>query len=208
MGVLIFFATPYDSFAIWLWIYICHVFDVQQPNFLIVESLYPMIFNAVSPPAWSECDPIMLGSILLSCILRVLAAVLNALTMSLLVASFHSLLCQTSHSRLYSVPLLMIMWCTLRDRSSMAPFLPVDLWCKVFPILMFFWFELFSVAESALSSVFSYSCLERIFPFFQKPTSCTINCCGLVALTIFHFFQLSSFFVFLASQEVVEVYDW
>ena len=61
MGVIIFFATTSNSFKIWLWIYICHLSDIQRPNFLIVESLYPMVFSAVPPLDWSECALIMLG---------------------------------------------------------------------------------------------------------------------------------------------------
>ena len=85
MGVLIFCVTPYYIFAIWLCICILHVSEVQWRNFLIVESLYTMIFSAISPFAWSECTPITAGSIPLSYSLRRFALVLTALTMSMLV---------------------------------------------------------------------------------------------------------------------------
>jgi len=58
--------------------YICHVSDVHLPNFLIVESLYPMILSAMAPPAWRECAPIKSGSIPLSCRLSDFAAVRTA----------------------------------------------------------------------------------------------------------------------------------
>ena len=137
MGVLIFCATPSDNFTIWMWIYICRVLDVQSPNVLIVESLYPMIFSAIAPPDRSECAPIMLVSIPISCSLRIFAEVISAQTMSLIVTYVHTLLIQTSHIILSSVPLFLSMWYTLCDRSAEAPFLPVDSWCKVLPILPF-----------------------------------------------------------------------
>ena len=90
MGVLIFCETPSNSFAIWLWIYICHVSEIHQPSFLIVESLYPMILSATTPPTQSECAPIVSGSIPLYCSLRVFASVINTWTMSTLVDSVHS----------------------------------------------------------------------------------------------------------------------
>ena len=138
MGVLIFCATPSDSFAIWVWIYIFHLFDVQRPNFLIVESLYTIIVSYINPPAWSECAPIMMGSITLSCSLRSFAAVLTALTMYPLVTSAHASLRQTPHSRFSSVPLLLRMRCTLRYRAATSPLLTVDSWCKVFLVIPFF----------------------------------------------------------------------
>ena len=148
MGVLIFCATSSEIFAIWLWIYICHVSDAQRTNVLIVESLYLMIFSAIDPPARSECAPIMMGSITFSCILRVFAAILTTLTTSLLVNYIHALLCQTPQSRFSYVPLFIRMWYTLHTRTTTAPLLTVDLWCKVFLILLFFWFKYFSVGES------------------------------------------------------------
>ena len=123
--MLIFCATPYDSFEIWVWIYICHVFDVQQLNFLIVESLYTMIVSDITPPDWSEFPPIVLGSIPLYCSLRSFAAVLTALKMSPLVTSAHASLRQTPQSRLSSVPLLLSMCCTLRYRVATDPLFPV-----------------------------------------------------------------------------------
>ena len=43
MGVIILCATPFNSFSIWLWIYIFHGPDVQRTNSLKVESFYNMI---------------------------------------------------------------------------------------------------------------------------------------------------------------------
>ena len=167
MGVLIFYVTHYNSFAIWLWIYICYVSDVHRPNFLIVESLYPMIFSTINPPDESECAPIMSGSIILYYIWWVFEAVLLALTRSLIVASAHDSLIQTSYSRLSSIPLFIRMWCILHARATTDPLLPVDSWCKVCPSLMFLLFQIFSVAESASSGLFSVSCLEIIFHFTE-----------------------------------------
>ena len=90
--VLIFWATPSYSFEIWLWMYICHVSDVHLPNFLIVESLYPMILSAMAPPARRECAPIKSGSIPLSCRLSDFVAVRTALTISWLSTECHLLL--------------------------------------------------------------------------------------------------------------------
>ena len=137
MGVLIFCATPSDSFAISLWIYIYHVSDVQRPDFMIVESLYPVILISIAPPDWSECTPIMSGSTLLSCSLRGFVTVITALKMSSLVTSAHASLSQMSQSRFYYVPLLLKMWYTLHARVATSPFLPVDLWCKVCPVPLF-----------------------------------------------------------------------
>ena len=142
-----------------------------------------MIFSAITPPASSERAPIMSGSITLSCTLRIFAAVVTALKISLLVTSVYIFLWQTSQSRLSSVPLFIRMWCDPSARDAKAPLLPVDSWYKVCPILPFFWFGMFSVSESASSSVFSDSCLEIIFPFFQKPASFNMNCFVLVDLT-------------------------
>ena len=138
MGVLIFCAMPSDTFAILLWIYICHVSDVQRRNVLIVESLYTIIFSFIDPPDQSECAPIMLGQIPLSHSLRFFVAFLNTLTMSPLVSSIHALLRQTLQSILSSIALLLRMCYTLRARAATAPLLPVDLWCKVFPNIPFF----------------------------------------------------------------------
>ena len=125
MGVLIFCATPINSFEIWLCIYICHISDVQRPNSLVVEYLYPIIFSAIAPPDWSEYAPIMSGSITLSCILRVIKAVLTALKSCLLVTSVHASLHHTSQSRFSFVSLLIGMWRTLRAVASKAPLLTV-----------------------------------------------------------------------------------
>ena len=114
MGVLIFSATPSDSFGIWLWLCIFHVSDILWTSFMIVELLYPIILSAIVTTTRSECTPTMSGLIPLSCTLRIFAAVLTALTMSPLVTSVHALLCQTSKIRLSSVPLLFSMWCALR----------------------------------------------------------------------------------------------
>ena len=73
VGVLIFYATPSNSFAIKMRIYICHVSDIQKPHVLILESLYPIILSAITPPAQSECASTMSGSIPLSFRLRVFA---------------------------------------------------------------------------------------------------------------------------------------
>ena len=95
-------------------------------------------FSAINPPARNECTPIMQGSIILSCILRVFVVVLTNMTMSPLVTSVHNSLQETSQSRLSSVTLLLRMWYTLNARAAMAPFLTIDSWCKVCPILPFF----------------------------------------------------------------------
>ena len=112
--------------------------DAHRQNFLIVQSLYPMIFSDIAPPDWSECALIILGSNPLSCILSIFEGVLTAIKMSPLVTSVHALLHQTSQIRLSYVSFLPRMRCTLRDRDAMAPLLPVDSWCKVCPILPFY----------------------------------------------------------------------
>ena len=86
-----------------MWVYICHVSDVHRPNVLIVKSLYTIIFSAITPPAWSECVPVMSGSIHLSCSLSFFDVVLTALKFSPLVTSVHDSLRQTSQRRLSSV---------------------------------------------------------------------------------------------------------
>ena len=126
MGVLIFCVKPSGSFEMWLWICICHVSDVQQPNFLILESLYAMVFSAIYPPALSECAPIMFGSITLSCILRFFELVITALKISLLVTAVHASLRQTPQSKFSSITLLLSMWCTLLAMDSKDPLLLVD----------------------------------------------------------------------------------
>ena len=128
-----------------------------------------MVFNAIAPPDQSECSAIMSGSFPLTCSLRVFAAVLTDFPLSLLVTSVYIFLFQTSHSRFSSVPLLLSMRYTLCDRADTSPLLPVDLWCKVCPIIPFFLFEIFSVAESVSISVFRDSCLKIIFSFSKIP---------------------------------------
>ena len=134
--MIIFCAKPSDSFEIWMWIYICHVSDVQRPNFLIVESLCPIIFSAIDPPAWSEFAPIISGSILLSCSLRVFTVVLTALTMSTLVTFVQYLLLQTSHIRFSSVPLLIRMWYTVLW-LTWPPFCPLIRGVRFYPFFCF-----------------------------------------------------------------------
>ena len=136
--MIIFCVTLSDSFIIWMWIYICYVFNVHWPNFLILESLCTLVYSAIAPHDRSECAPIMSGSITFSCRLRVFAAVLTALTMSPIILSVHDSLHQTSHSIVYYVPLLIRMWCTLHAKAATAPLRPIDLWYKFFPILPFF----------------------------------------------------------------------
>ena len=101
-----------------------------------------MGFSSTAHPTQIECAPIMSRQINLSCILRVFAAVLIALTMSPLVTYVHAFLRQTSQSIYPSVPLLVRIWCTLRARDFAAPLLPVDLCFKVCPVLIFLWFEI------------------------------------------------------------------
>ena len=79
----------------------------------------------------------MSGSIPLSCSLRDFAAVLTALTISPIMTYVHASLRQTSQRRFSYVPLLLMMWYTLHARAATAPLLPVDYWCKVFPIFLF-----------------------------------------------------------------------
>ena len=138
MGVLIFCTTFYNSFSIWLYIYFFHLSDLNRTYFMIVESLYPMVFSAITLPSQSESAPITSGSIPLYCSLRVFEAVLTALTLSPLVTSFHNSLRQISQRILYYVPLLLSMWCTLHAGAAKDPFLSKYFWCKVFPIIPFF----------------------------------------------------------------------
>ena len=76
--MLIFFVTRSDSSQILMWIYILHVFDVQQPNLLIVEYLYPMILSAIYPPDQRIFSPIMSVSITFSWSFRALDDVITA----------------------------------------------------------------------------------------------------------------------------------
>ena len=141
MCVIIFCTIPSNSFEIWLWIYICHLYDVHCLKLLIVEYLYPIIFSAIAPPAWSKCAPIMSGSTPLSCSLRGFEVVLTALKMSLLLTSVHDSLRQTSQRIFSSITVLLRMCCTLRARSDTDPVLPFYLWFKVYLIIYFIEFE-------------------------------------------------------------------
>ena len=130
----------------------------------------------------------MSGSMLLSFSLRVFVEVLAALTMSLLVNYVHASLLQMLQRRFCSITLLLSMWYTMCARASKDPFLPVYSWCKVFPILPFFLFEIFSVAESASRSVFSDSCLEiKYFHYFVIPHLSLLTILSLLLSLIFHF---------------------
>ena len=62
--------------------YILHVSDVHLPNFIILESLYPTILRAVSPPALRDCATIRSGSTSPLFDLRVFTANMNVATMS------------------------------------------------------------------------------------------------------------------------------
>ena len=146
-----------------------------------------MILRAIAPPARREWAPMRSGSMPFSWRLRDLAAARTAATISALWISSQTSLWRTSQSKFSSVPLLDRMWWTLRAREATAPPRPVPSWCSVCPMRPFFWFDIFSVAASAVSKDFRVDRRGRIFPSRQKPTSATRNCTVLVALTIFPF---------------------
>ena len=102
------------------------------------------------------------------CIFRDLYDVLNAWTITPIVTSVHEPLWYTSQRRLFSVPPLLRIWCTLCARYSAAPMVSMDYWCNVCPIGPFFWLETFSVAKYASKSLSRDSFLERILLFFKK----------------------------------------
>jgi len=84
--------------------YICHVSDVHQPNFLIVESLYPMILSAMVPPVRRKCAPIISGAMPLSCRLSDFATVHVAATISEPSMECHMVLMHTSQMRCSPLP--------------------------------------------------------------------------------------------------------
>ena len=130
-----------------------------------------MILSAIAPPARNECAPIISGSIPFYWSFKALDAVFTARTIYPLVTAVHEPWRHTSQRKLFSVPSLLRMCYTLHDRGVTAPLIHVDYWCNVCPMLPFFWFEIFNVAESVSRSLLSTSYQERIFPFFQNPMS-------------------------------------
>ncbi len=187
MWVLIFAATPSESFPIWLWMYICQVLEVQRPNFWMSESLYPMSLSAMAPPARREWAPTMSGSYPFSWRLSALTDSLMACTMLLPVTLVHFLFKYTSQITFDSSPPFDKMWCTRRARPATAPRVPVDCWCRVWPMRPFFWFDIFIVAESAESNCLSGDLRGSTLLFLKKPMSPTRNCLVRVAGTIFPF---------------------
>ena len=146
-----------------------------------------MIFISIDPPDQIKCSPIMSGSIPFYWSFRNLDYVLAEQTISSLVTAFCDPLQHISQRILSSVPPLIRMWSNLCVRDVTGPLVPVDYWYNAFSMHPFFWLELFSVAESASSSFSIDSCLRRIFPLFQRPTSQTMNGWVLVAQKNFPF---------------------
>ena len=89
IGSDIFVESSLLKWAIWLWMYIRKVREDQRPIFMIVVSDCPCNFNAIAPPARSECTPMRSGSIpaLSSC--SSLMACRSAVLMSVDVTCFH-----------------------------------------------------------------------------------------------------------------------
>jgi len=146
---------------------------------------YFMILRAIGPPARNECAPIMSGSIPRLWSFSAFAAVRTALTISELCTEIHAFSWNTSQISCWSVPTLLKMWCTLRAINATDPHSPVVSWCSVCPVRLYFWFAIFIVAESAVSSFSNGDLRDRIVLSFQNPTSQTLNWTVLVALTIF-----------------------
>ena len=125
-GVLMAAAIPWWSLSIWLCMYICQVLDDHRPIFWMVESLYPMSFRAIAPPALRECDPTRSGSMPWRCSLREETAARVDATMSELVTAVHLPCWKTSHMRLSSVPPCCRICPILLARAATPPLVPVD----------------------------------------------------------------------------------
>ncbi len=192
MWVLIFAATPSESFPIWLCMYICQVLEVQRPNFWMSELLvYPINLSAMAPPAQREWAPTMSVSYPFSCRLSDLTNSQMAWTILLPAVTplIHFLLKYTLHMTLDSLPPFARMWCTRRARPATAPRrVPVDCWCRVWPMQPFFWFDIFIVAKSAVTNSLSGDLRGgSTLLFLKKPMSSTRNCLLRVAGTILPF---------------------
>ena len=68
------------------------------------------------------------------------------------------------------------MWCTRLASAATPPRESVPSWWMVCPILPFFWFVIFIVAESAVKRMASGELRGRTLPSLKNPMSLTVNC--------------------------------
>ena len=183
-GVAIFFERFLDRCPIWLCMYWRNVRPDQWLRFIMVVSDSPWSLSAIAPPARSECTPTMLGSIPLLSRRKVLTLFRMPDIMSVRVTEHNSSSCVYMHISAVSVPLLESIW-YIRLASALTGQWSsmMHSWWMVCPIFPFFWFEIFSVADSAANKTFRGRFLSSCCWFFQKPTSWTLNWMVRVART-------------------------
>jgi len=188
-GVLIFVEMPFARCPIWLWIYMRKVLLDHLPYFINTESSSFCSLRAIAPPARSEWVPTRSGSSPASCHFKVLMdwRMLRLISSGVIVLSL-SPSWYVDISECILPPFVRMWW--MRRASARTQLLkPSDVsWWIVCPILPFFWFEIFNVAESASSSLASGDFLFSNLPSLKNPTFITLNCFVRVAWTILPFF--------------------
>ena len=181
---LIFVAIPLDKLAIWVCMYWNQVAEDHRPIFWIVVSVSPWSLRAMAPPAWRECVPIRSGSMPWCCSLRYCAPFCSVFQTLVLVTDDHVVSVFIAQSSMSSLPPWDRMWWTRLARAATAPFCPVVSWCMVWPMWPFFWLDILSVAQSALTSSSSGDLRASCLLSLKNPTLPTLN--WRVCVACFH----------------------
>ena len=156
------------------------------PSLLMVVSSQPWILSAMAPPAWSDWEPTRSGSMPCWCSFKCLVAMRTTAIIPAGFTCYHMSLHLYAQRSVSVVPPSCRMACTTWARALTGHMsMPVASWWIVSPIRLFFWWEMFRVAESLVRSTFTGDDRETMCPSLKNPTSPTENCCVRVALTRF-----------------------